>query len=77
MKKRSGPDSGYAAQVGTEVAKSQEMERIKEYENFYLYGKFKNGKLLYRECFLKQDIDGVQKHQVRKRPYNSFSRRGW
>ena len=35
-------------------------KRIKEYKNFYLYGRYdREGNLLYRECFSKFDIDGV------------------
>ena len=32
---------------------------IKEYKKYYLYGYEVHGKILYRECFLKVDIDGV------------------
>lgn len=32
---------------------------IKEYEKYYLYGYEEKGKILYKECFLKTDIDGV------------------
>jgi hypothetical protein len=32
---------------------------IKEYKKYYLYGYEVDGKILYRECFLKVDIDGV------------------
>ena len=36
-------------------------KRIKEYENFYLYGKYdKDDNFLYNECFSKFDIDGVK-----------------
>ena len=45
----------------------REKEKIKgfkildEYEEFYLCGKYDDhGKLLYKECFTKFDIDGVQ-----------------
>ena len=72
-----GPNSGYAGQVSSELAKSQDMQKIKEYNNFYLYGKFHNGRLLYKECFRKSDIDGVKKQYVERDMYNSASRRGW
>ena len=36
-------------------------KRIKEYKDFYLYGKYDfAGNLLYRECFSKFDVDGVK-----------------
>lgn len=39
----------------------QGYQRIKEYETYYLYGKYDNdGNLLYKECFSKFDIDGVE-----------------
>lgn len=35
--------------------------RLKEYKHFYLYGKVdKDNNVLYKECFSKIDIDGVQ-----------------
>lgn len=38
---------------------------IQEYENYYLMGKYtEDNKLLYRECFSKFDIDGVEKHKM-------------
>lgn len=43
----------------SEKKRAQGFELIKEYEDYYLYGKYVDGKLLYRECFSKFDIDGV------------------
>lgn len=43
----------------SEKKRAEGFELIKEYEDFYLYGKYKDGELLYRECFSKFDIDGV------------------
>lgn len=42
-----------------ERKKAENMIRLEEYKNYYVYGKYKDGKLLYKECFLKVDIDGV------------------
>ena len=33
---------------------------IKEYEKYYLYGYEQDGKILYKECFLKVVVDGVK-----------------
>lgn len=39
----------------------EEFKVIKEYEEYYLCGKYdKEGKLMYRECFAKFVIDGVK-----------------
>ena len=35
---------------------------LEEYECFYLYGKYENDQLLYKECFSKFDIDGVKRN---------------
>ena len=35
---------------------------LKEYNKFYLYGYMDKGKILYKECFSKQDIDGIPKN---------------
>lgn len=35
---------------------------LKAYKKFYLYGYEDKGKILYKECFSKQDIDGMQKN---------------
>lgn len=39
----------------------QGYKRLKEYKDYYLYGKYDNdGNLLYKECFSKFDIDGIK-----------------
>ena len=54
----------------------QGYKRIKEYKNFYLYGKYdKDGNLLYRECFSKFDIDGVPKYSRVRNPFWAFMRK--
>lgn len=63
----------------------QELERdrvkdfkfIKEYKHYYLYGKYKDGKLLYKECFSKFDIDGVVSIQPVRQPYKRFNIWNW
>ena len=40
----------------------EKFKLIKEYEKYYLYGYEENGKILYRECFLKTEVDGVVKN---------------
>lgn len=37
----------------------RDFARLKEYEHYYLYGRVVDGKILYKECFSKFDIDGV------------------
>lgn len=51
----------------------RDFARLKEYEHYYLYGRVLDGKIIYKECFSKIDIDGVQKPQRESRP--SFTRR--
>ena len=65
--KRQSGDGRYARKtyVSAPIAERdrvKEFKFIKEYQYYYLYGKYDiNGKLLYRECFNKFDIDGVEK----------------
>jgi len=43
----------------TERQKANSMVRLEEYDNYYVYGKYRDGKLLYKECFQKVDIDNL------------------
>lgn len=43
---------------------------IKEYEKYYLYGYEQDGKILYKECFLKVVVDGVEKFDKSKKRGN-------
>lgn len=40
-----------------EKLRMQEMAILKEYDDYYLCGKIKDGKVLYRECFMKSEVD--------------------
>ena len=44
-----------------EKARFKDYVKLEEYECFYLCAKIKDDKVLYRECFSKFDIDGVEK----------------
>lgn len=60
-----------------EVKRYKDFDVIEEYEFFYLCGKFINGKLLYKECFSKFDIDGVPKTTTRvRKTYDTKMHRG-
>lgn len=60
-----------------EVRRYKDFDLLKEYEYFYLCGKHQNGKLLYKECFSKFDVDGVPKTTTRvKTIYNTKMYRG-
>ncbi len=52
-----------------EVRKFREFDLLKEYEHFYLCGKHQNGKLLYKECFSKFDVDGIEPQEGMKAIY--------
>lgn len=47
----------YGTNDANEIKRAESMVRLEEYDNFYVYGKFRDGKLLYKECFLKIDLD--------------------
>lgn len=60
-----------------EFRTNQERERakgfkfIKEYKDYYLYGKYTpEGTLLYKECFSKFDMDGVKPQEQPRRYYS-------
>lgn len=43
---------------------NQGYKRIKDYDDFILYGRYDSeGRLLYRECFSRFDIEGVKSHK--------------
>lgn len=56
----------YDVVANNEKNRAKGFVKLKEYENFYLYGKYdEQGNLLYKECFSKFDIDGVQNRPKR------------
>jgi len=76
MKKKSGPNNFYAGCVESEHEKAKEMKLIKEYEHFYLMGKIIGDKIIFKECFRKSDVDGVEKQKVRRKEYDGLRARG-
>lgn len=70
--------TGYLSMPGQEKKKVLEkgFARLAEYEYFYLYGKIKDDKVLYRECFSKFDIDGVKAKAVERGPVCGKTHRG-
>ena len=47
---------------------------VSEYPRYYLCDCLQNGRALYRECFLKIDVDGIKEITVEK---ESNPRVGW
>ena len=47
---------------------------LKEYQSYYLCERIYKGKSLYRECFSKVDVDGVQTVKVVR---EASSKVGW
>ena len=53
--------SMYSSVSAETKARYKGFEKIKEYEHFYLCGRYNDkGELLYKECFSKFDVDGVK-----------------
>lgn len=56
-----------------EKERAKNFQLIKEYKTYYLYGRYtQDGKLLYRECFSKFDIDGVNPQKRPRKVYLSW-----
>ena len=62
----------YEAIAHEEKNKADGFQLIKEYEHFYLKGKYQNGEMLYKECFSKFDVDG---HKNPEKSHNIYQRR--
>ena len=68
--RESQPSRSYITRPNEEKKRMEGFEIIKEYNDYYLCGKFVNGKLLYRETFSKFDIDGIKNNPKRSHmPY--------
>ena len=51
----------YFTESARQREKFRDFEILKEYKYYYLCGKFVDGKLLYKECFSKFDVDKSRK----------------
>lgn len=58
--------TGYKSIPNQEKKRSEGFERLEEYEYFYLCGRYRDGRLLYKECFSKFDIDGVTNPKMKR-----------
>lgn len=69
--------SKYSSVSDETRARYKGFEKIKEYEHFYLCGRYNdNGELLYKECFSKFDVDGVKGAYRPRIPYPHWGRLG-
>jgi hypothetical protein len=67
--------SKYSSVSDETKARYKGFEKIKEYEHFYLCGRYTDdGKLLYKECFSKFDVDGVKVMHKSREPYTQWWR---
>lgn len=60
-----GRYSSYDSCKELEQKRYKDFRVLEEYECFYLCGKLQDGEILYRECFSKFDVDGVQNKNKR------------
>ncbi len=58
-----------------EKLRAKDFAILKEYTHYYLCGKIKDGKVLYKECFSKFDIDGVAPTEKPIKHYCKYARK--